>query len=112
MLYWSTIFNISSVFFRYSNFVQIRVEIILRDNSCRFWYSIGYVFYAKVLLDNFDFSNDFYALDFLRFAWSKILNHNFKQLNSIGGNLILKVKWKRAPKLVPFSTLNLNSGTC
>ena len=22
------------------------------------------------------------------------LNHNFKQLNSIGGNLILKVKWK------------------
>ena len=28
----------------------------------------------KFFLDNFDFSSDFYALDFLRFAWSKILS--------------------------------------
>ena len=27
------------------------------------------------------------------------LNHNFKQLNSIGGNLILKGQMKNAPKL-------------
>ena len=26
------------------------------------------IFYAKFLLDGFDFSSDFYALDFLRFA--------------------------------------------
>ena len=35
------------------------------------------------------------------------LNHNFMQLNSIGGNLILKSQIKSAPKLVPFFTLNL-----
>ena len=51
-------------------------------------------FNAKFSLEIFDFSSDFYALAFLRFAWSNVdsLNHNFKQLNSIGGNLILKVK--------------------
>ena len=38
------------------------------DDSSRFRYSTGYVFYAKFLLDNFDFSSDFYVLDFLRFA--------------------------------------------
>ena len=31
-------------------------------------------FYAKFLLDNLELSSDFYALDFLRFAWSKILS--------------------------------------
>ena len=28
------------------------------------------------LLDHFDFSSVFYALDFLRFAWSKILSQS------------------------------------
>ena len=51
------------------------------------------LFYAKFSLDRFVFSSDFYALDFcisrdLKFP----LNHNFKQLNSIGGDLILNVK--------------------
>ena len=30
----------------------------------------------KFLLDSFDFSSDFYALDFLRFAWSQILSQS------------------------------------
>ena len=58
MLYWSTIFVISCVFFRYSDFVQVRVEIILHDDSSRFRYSTGYVFLAesKLVHDlNFDF---------------------------------------------------------
>ena len=94
MLYWSTIFVISSVFFRYSDFAQVRVEIILHDDSSRFRYSTGYVF----LMQNFrltilTFRATFTPLSFcvsrdLKFS----LNHNFKQLNSIGGNLILKVK--------------------
>ena len=56
-----------------------------------FWQSASYV--AKFLLDRFDFPSDFYALDFLR-DLKLPLNHNFKQLYSIGGNLILKFKWK------------------
>ena len=40
----------------------------MHDDSRRFRYSTGYVFYAKFSIDNFDFSSDFYALDFLRFA--------------------------------------------
>ena len=40
----------------------------MQDDSSRFRYSTGYVFYAKFSLDNFGFSSDFYALDFLRFA--------------------------------------------
>ena len=58
MLYWSTFFVISSVFFRYSDFVQVGVEIILHDDSSRFLYSTGYVFLAesKFVHDlNFDF---------------------------------------------------------
>ena len=47
-------------------------------------------FYAKFSLDRFDFSSDFYALDFLRFAWSKILSQsqfqaaelNWRQFNT------------------------------
>ena len=50
-------------------------------------------FYAKFSLDNFDFSSNFYAIDFLR-DLKFSLNRNFKQLKSIGGNLILEVKWK------------------
>ena len=66
----------------------------MHDDSSSFRYSTGYVFYAKFLLDNFDFLSDFYAPTFfisrdLKFS----LNHNFKQLNSIGGNLE-KVKLK------------------
>ena len=73
-----------------------------------------YVFFnAKFSLDNFDFSNDFYALDFLRFAWSKILSQlqfqaaelNWRQFNT-------KSQMKTSPKLVPFFILNLNSGIC
>ena len=33
-------------------------------------------FYAKFLLEGFQFSSDFYALDFLRFTWSKILSQS------------------------------------
>ena len=52
-------------------------------------------FYAKFLRDRFDFSSECYALaDFLRCALSEILSQpQFQQLNSIGGNLLLKVKW-------------------
>ena len=58
-------------------------------------------------------TSDFYTLDFLRFAWSKILSQsqfqaaelNWRQFNT-------KSQMKSAPKLVQFSTLNLNSGIC
>ena len=61
------------------------------------------VFYAKFSLENFDFSSDFYSLDFLRFAWSKILSQwqiqaaefNWRQFNT-------KSQMKSAAKLVPF----------
>ena len=51
------------------------------------------------------------ALDFLRFAWSKIPSQsqfhaaelNWRQFNT-------QSEMKSAPKLVPFFTLNLNSG--
>ena len=33
-------------------------------------------FNAKFSLDSFDFSRDFYTLDFLRFTWSKILSQS------------------------------------
>ena len=70
-------------------------------------------FMQKFVLDNFDFSSDFYAFDLLRFAWSKILSQsefqaaefNWRQFNT-------KSQMKSAPKLVPFFTLNLNSGIC
>ena len=60
-----------------------------------------------------DFASDFYALDFLRFAWSKFLSQshfqaaelNWRQFNS-------KSQLKSAPKLVPFFSLNFNSGIC
>ena len=60
-------------------------------------------FYAKFSLDGFDFSSDFYALDFLHFAWSKILSQsqfqaaelNWRQFNT-------KSQIKSAPKLVSF----------
>ena len=63
----------------------------------------------KFLLDDFDFSSDLYALDFSRFAWSKILSEsqfqaaelNWQQFNT-------KIQMKSAPKLLPF----LNSGIC
>ena len=68
------------------------------------------LFYAKFSLDNFDFSSDFYALDFLRFAWYKIISQsqfhaaelNWRQFNT-------ESQMKSAPKLVPFFTLYLNS---
>ena len=56
-------------------------------------------------------ASDFYALDFLRFAWSKIFSQsqfqaaelNWRQFNT-------KSQMKSAPKLVPFFSLNLISG--
>ena len=71
------------------------------------------VFYAKFSLDRFDFSSDFYALDFLRFAWSKILSQsqfqaaelNWRQSNT-------KSQMKSALKLVPVFSLNFNCGMC
>ena len=67
----------------------------MHDDLSRFRYSTGYVFYAKFGLTILTFGVTFTPLTFsvsrdLKFS----LNHNFKQLNSIGGNLILKVKWK------------------
>ena len=70
-------------------------------------------FFAKFSLHCFDFSSDFYALDFLCFVWSKILSQsqfqaaelNWRQFNT-------KSEMKSAPKLVPFLTLNPNSGIC
>ena len=54
---------------------------------------VNVYFYAKFLLDRFEFSSDFYNLDFCVLCDLKFsLNQNFKQLNSIGGNLILKYK--------------------
>ena len=47
MLYLSTIFVYSSVFFRYSEFFQVKVEISLHDDSSRFRYSTGYVFISS-----------------------------------------------------------------
>ena len=46
----------------------------MHNDSSHFRYSTGYVFNAKFSLDNFDFSSDFYALEFLGFAWSKSLS--------------------------------------
>ena len=95
-------FNSFVVFFNcsWTKFIAIIV------NVCVF-------FYAKFSLENFDFSSDFYALDFLRFAWSKILCQsqlqaaelNWRQFNT-------KSQMKSAPKRVPFITSNLNSGIC
>ena len=98
MLYWSTIFVISSVF-----------DILILS---KLGYSTG-CFLCKIVADNFDFSSDFYAPDFLRFAWSKILSQsqfqatelNWRQFNT-------KSQTKSAPKVVPFFTLKLNSGIC
>ena len=71
------------------------------------------LFYGQFSLDNFDFLSDFYALDFLHFACSKILSQsqfqaaelNWRQFNT-------KNQMISAPKLVSFFTLNLNSGIC
>ena len=62
----------------------------MHDDSSRFRYSLGYVFYAKFLLDSFDFSSDLYTLDFLRFAWCQIRSQsqfeaaelNWRQINT------------------------------
>ena len=84
----------------------------MHDDSSRFRYSTG-CFYAKFFLDNFDFSSDFYALDFLSFAWSKILSQSlFQAAEFIWRQYNTKSQMKSAPKLVPFFTLNLNSGIC
>ena len=99
-----------SIFWNLSTFWAINCSwtkfIVIIVNVCVF-------FNAKLALDRFDFSSDFYALDFLRFAWSKILSQskfqaaelNWRQFNA-------KSQIKSAPKPVQFFTLNLNSFIC
>ena len=60
-------------------------------------------FNAKFSLDNFVFSSDFYALDFLRFAWSKILSQSQFQAAELSWRQFnTKTQMKSAPKLVSF----------
>ena len=57
--------------------------------------------YAKFSLDNFDFSSDFYALDFLRFAWSKVLSQSQIQAAELNGRQFnTESQMKSAPKLL------------
>ena len=64
------------------------------------------LFYAKFSLDNCDFSSDFYALDFMRFAWSKILSQSKFQAAELNWlQFDAKSQMKIAPKLVPFFLL-------
>ena len=66
--------------------------------------NVGVFFWVKFLLDGFDFSNDFYALDFfcvsrdLKFSQSQFqaAELNWRQFNT-------KSQLKIAPKLVSFS---------
>ena len=68
-------------------------------------------FYAKFPIDSFDFSSGFYALDFLRIALSKILSQSHFQAAELNWwQFNTKRQMKSSPKLVPFFTLNLNSG--
>ena len=74
-------------------FRKVRLEIIMHDDSSRFRYSAGYVFmqnYRLTVLTSRVTSTP------LIFCVSRdlnlSLNHNIKQLNSFGGNLMLKVK--------------------
>ena len=52
------------------------------------------IFYAKFLLDSFDFSSDFYVQDFVVLCdlnFSSLI-HKCQQLNSSCGSSLLKVK--------------------
>ena len=70
-------------------------------------------FYAKFSVDGFDVSSDFHALDFLGCTWSKILSQSqFQAAELKWGQFYTKIQMKIAPKLVPFFTLNFNSGIC
>ena len=67
-------------------------------------------FIQNFLHDNFVFSSDFYALDFLRFAWPKILPQSqFQTAKPNWRQFDTKSKMKKAPKTVPFCSLNLNN---
>ena len=68
------------------------------------------LFYAKFLLDRFDFSSYFYALDFLRDL--KFSHSQFQSAELNWRQFYTKSQMKGAPKLVPFSTSNLKSGIC
>ena len=68
MLYWSTIFCYFLCYFRYSDFVQDRVEIILHDDSSRFRYSNGYVFLAESKFVH-DLNFDFFRFEILAPFW-------------------------------------------
>ena len=87
-------------FFRFSDFVQVRVEITLHDDSSRFWYSTGYVFLAEskffydLNIDFFLFQNLapflivdlwFRVLDFNNSLWTFILNQSEITLNKSNG---------------------------
>ena len=103
----------SSIFYNLN--ILFRFVFVLFNCSWTKFKSIIVVclFYAKFLLNSFDFSSYFNALDFLRFAWSKILSQSqfqaaelkFRQFNT-------KRQMKSAPKLVQFFTFNLNGCIC
>ena len=55
----------------------------------------------------------FTPLDFLRFAWSKILSQSQFQAAELNWRQFkTRSQMKSAPKLVSFFTLNLKSGIC
>ena len=67
-------------------------------------------FYAKFSRDRFDFSSDFYALDFLRFSSSKILSQSQFQAAELNWrHFNTQSQMKSAAKLVTSFDLNLNS---
>ena len=70
-------------------------------------------FMQNFCLKIFDFSSDFYVLDFLRFTWTKFLSQSQFQAAELNWReFYTKSQMKSAEKLVPFFTLNLNSDIC
>ena len=77
-----------------SDFCMFCLEILMHDALCQLRYSTGLFFHAKILIDRFltfrltSTHFIFCVLRDLKFS----LIHSFKLLNSIGSNLILRVK--------------------
>ena len=76
----------------------------MHDDSSRFRYSTGYVFFMKNFrLTLSTFRVTFTPFDFLRFAWSKILSQSQFQASEFNRRLFsTKSQLKSAPQLVPF----------
>ena len=68
--------------------------------------------YANFSLDSFDFSSDFYALDFLRFAWSKILSITISSSWIQLAAFYYKNSNEKCAETGAIFTLNLNNGIC